>query len=244
MDTWQVLTLDMDADSRRSVTSYLTARGYGVCAALSLDDLWRRLERRGADVVVVDLRALGTDPLDVLRRLRGRTLAALVVVDCGDDPLDRIVALELGADEVLSLPLLPRELLARIRAFQRRSAAARRFDDVDYLFAGLRFLPAQHRLVAPDCSVQRLTRGECALLHALAATPRRLVSRARLLHAVHADADAEAAAERSIDVVVARLRRKLGEARAVIKVERGVGYRLDCDVAQELGDARGAQLDR
>lgn len=231
MDTWQVLTLDADADSRRCIASYLGVRDYRVAAAVSVDDLWRRLQRRCVDIVVVDLRACGGDPLDVVRELRRRTTAAVIVADHAGDPLDRILALEMGADEILPLPLIPRELLARIRAFQRRVAAARCYESAGYGFAGWRFLPAQLRLIAPDNGVQRLTRGECALLRALAAAPRRLLSRERLLHAVHPGSDL--AATRSIDVVVARLRRKLGAARDVIAAERGIGYRLDCDVLQE-----------
>lgn len=232
VDTWQVLTLDGDTDSRRCVTSYLGARGFGVAAAFVVEDLWRRLQRRGADVVVIDLQACGDDPLAVLRELRRRTMAAVVVVvEQAADPIDRILALEMGADDVLARPLVPRELLARLRAFQRRVAAARRYEAASYRFAGWRFLPAQRRLIAPDEAVQRLTRGECALLRALAAAPHRLLSRERLLQAVHPRS--ESAAERSIDVVVARLRRKLGAARAVITAERGVGYRFDCDVSPE-----------
>jgi two-component system OmpR family response regulator len=232
MNTWHVLTLDADTQSHRDTGSYLVARGYRVTAAGGLGDLHRRLERTGADVVVLDLRACGADPLDELRRLRQQTAAALIVTDSAGDVLDRILALELGADDVLALPLQPRELLARIRGFQRRVAAARRHEGgLGYSFAGWRFLPAQHRLIGPDRDEQRLTRGECALLRALAAAPGKLLSRSRLLSAVHADA--EQATARSIDVVVARLRRKLGAARRVIAAERGLGYRLDCEVAAE-----------
>lgn len=231
MNAWQVLTLDTDADSRRHIASYLGARGYRVATAVSVDDLWRRLQRHGVDIVVADLRACGDDPLAVVRELRRRTMAAVVVADRAGDHLDRILALEMGADDVLAVPLIPRELLARIRAFQRRVAVARGYEGGDCRFAGCRFLPTQHRLVAPDAAMHRLTRGECALLRALVAAPRRLLSRERLLRAVHADsADATT---RSIDVVVTRLRRKLGAARDVIVAERGVGYRLDCDVMHD-----------
>ena len=238
MNTWHVLTLDADIQSRRAVASYLIGRGYRVSTAAGLGDLRRRLERASADVIVLDLRVCGADPLEELRLLRQQTAAALIVADAGGETLDRILALEMGADDVLALPLQPRELLARIRGFQRRVAAARRYEGgLGYRFAGWRFLPAQHRLIAPDSGEQRLTRGECALLRALAAAPHKLLSRARLLNAVHADAlhaDADRATARSIDVVVARLRRKLGPARGVIAAERGLGYRLDCDVASDL----------
>lgn len=232
MHTWHVLTLDADGTSRPGPGSYLVARGYRVSAAAGLGDLRRRLERCNADVIVLDLRACGADPLEELRQLRQQTSAALIVLDAGGEVLDRILALELGADDVLPLPLQPRELLARIRSFQRRLAAAQRHENsLGFCFAGWRFLPAQHRLIGPDHGELRLTRSECALLRALAAAPRKLLSRSRLLSAVHTDA-AQAGA-RSIDVVVARLRRKLGPARGVITAERGLGYRLDCEVSAE-----------
>ncbi|WP_386069513.1 winged helix-turn-helix domain-containing protein [Tahibacter sp. UC22_41] len=239
MDAWQVLILDTDADARRTLASYLGSRGYRVAAAATAAELWRQLERRSVDVYVVDLRAFD-DPAAALGRLRGMTRAAIIVGDGADECLGRILALEMGADDALTLPLLPRELLARIRGFQRRALAARNGDDVDYAFDGWLFRPAQHRLIGPGRDVQRLTRGECALLQLLAAAPRKLMSRARLLQVVNPATEATTA--RSIDVVVARLRRKLGAARALITVERGLGYRLDCEVScqpsvPEPGDA-------
>lgn len=229
MDAWQILILDTDADARRNLASYLGSRGYRVGAAATDADLWRQLERRSVDVFVIDLRAFD-DPAAALSRLRGLTRAAIIVGDAADERLGRILALEMGADDALVLPLPPRELLARIRGFQRRALAARGGDDVDYVFGGWLFRPAQHHLIGPDRSVRRLTRGECALLRLLAAAPRKLMSRARLLQAVNPTTAVTTA--RSVDVVVARLRRKLGAARALIAVERGLGYRLDCEVSR------------
>jgi len=228
MDAWQVLILDTDADARRTLASYLGSRGYRVAAAATAAEFWRQLERRSVDVYVIDLRAFD-DPAAALGGLGGGRRAAIIVGDPADECLGRVLALEMGADDALTLPLPPRELLARIRGFQRRALAARNGEDVDYAFDGWLFRPAQHRLVGPDRDVQRLTRGECALLQLLAAAPRKLMSRARLLQVVNPATEATTA--RSIDVVVARLRRKLGAARGLIAVERGLGYRLDCEVS-------------
>lgn len=230
MDAWQILILDTDLDARRTLASYLGSRGYRVGTAATAAELWRQLERRSIDVYVIDLRAFD-DPAAGLSRLRALTRAAIIVGDLADERLGRVLALEMGADDALALPLLPRELLARIRGFQRRTLAARGNDEVDYAFDGWLFRPAQHRLIGPDRSIRRLTRGECALLHLLAAAPRKLMSRARLLQAVNPTTAVTTA--RSVDVVVARLRRKLGAARALIAAERGLGYRLDCEVSRQ-----------
>ncbi|WP_257388345.1 response regulator transcription factor [Tahibacter caeni] len=229
MDAWQILILDTDADARRGLASYLGSRGYRVAGAATAAELWRQLERRTVDVYVIDLRAFD-DPAAALSRLRSLTRAAIIAGDTADERLGRILALEIGADDALPLPLSPRELLARIRGFQRRALAARGGDDVDYAFDGWLFRPAQHHLIGPDRDVRRLTRGECALLRLLAASPRKLMSRARLLQAVNPTTAVTTA--RSVDVVVARLRRKLGAARTLIAVERGLGYRLDCEVSR------------
>ncbi|HVH36546.1 MAG TPA: response regulator transcription factor [Tahibacter sp.] len=221
MDAWQVLILDTDADARRTLASYLGSRGYRVAAAATAAELWRQLERRSVDVYVVDLRAFD-DPAAALGRLRGMTRAAIIVGDAADECLGRILALEMGADDALTLPLLPRELLARIRGFQRRALAARHGEDVDYAFDGWLFRPDQ------------------AVLQLLAAAPRKLMSRARLLQVVNPATEATTA--RSIDVVVARLRRKLGAARALIAVERGLGYRLDCEVSCQPSAAVSGEM--
>lgn len=229
MDVWQILILDSDTDARRLLASYLGGRGYRVSVAATAAELWRQQQRRSIDVYVIDLRVFD-DPAAALSRLRALTRAAIIVGDAADERLGRILALEMGADDALALPLQPRELLARIRGFQRRALAARGGDEVDYAFGGWLFLPAQHRLIGPDSHVCRLTRGECALLHLLAAAPRKLMSRTRLLQAV--SPTTAATTTRSVDVVVARLRRKLGAARALIAAERGLGYRLDCEVSR------------
>jgi len=151
------------------------------------------------------------------------------------DEIDRVVGLELGADDYVTKPFGLRELLARVRAVLRRHelgrlARAREPQRGGYKFGGWRLEREARRLLAPDGGPVTLTKGEYALLVAFLESPRRTLSREQLLQATRVHEDIF---DRSIDVQVLRLRRKLetdASAPRVIQTERGVGYRFDMPV--------------
>jgi len=228
-DGAKILLLDDEAELRALLQRYLGGMGLRVRAVTDAAQLDRLLAREPFDLLILDLMMPGEDGLSVLRRLRarGETLPVLMLTARGD-PVDRIVGLEMGADDYLPKPFDPRELLARIQAMLRRQAllgatpAARRD-------APLRFGPfvldlAARRLLRDDTEID-LTSGEFALLAALAAQPGRPLGRARLLELAHGrDHDAT---ERSVDIRVLRLRRLIEADPAApryIQTVWGVGY--------------------
>jgi two-component system OmpR family response regulator len=150
------------------------------------------------------------------------------------EEIDRVVGLELGADDYMTKPLSLRELLARVRAVLRRRSMDRlspaRQRECVYRFADWCFDQRQRALISPDAAVIALTKGEYALLSAFVQAPRRTLTREHLLQATRVHEDVY---DRSIDVQILRLRRKLKEdaqAPRLIRTERGVGYRFDADV--------------
>lgn len=235
-----LVVFEADGAARQGLATYLGSRGFMVRQAQTAVDFWRRLSRHGADAVIVQLALLGDSPLDALRRVRALTPAPLIAIDTSHDSLDRILALELGADDHLTTPYQPREVLARLRSIERRAELARSGACSEYVFLGGRFRVAARCFEHPDGTRHALSATECAVLHTLVRSPRTLLTRSRLWAATHRDADS--AAERSVDVTIARLRRKLGDLRAAIATERGGGYRLDCAVQVETvlpGERRG-----
>jgi DNA-binding response OmpR family regulator len=170
-----------------------------------------------------------SDGLDRLRSIRSKSDIPVIMTGRGPDEIDRVVGLELGADDYLVKPFGPGELLARVRAILRRRlmAGAPRASDSEqggYKFGGWRLERRGRRLVTPDETQVPLSKSEYALLMAFLITPQRPLSREHLLQATRVHQDIF---DRSIDVQVLRLRRKLEigpSAPYVIQTERGVGY--------------------
>lgn len=231
MPSRTLIVFEADGAAQRGLVSYLGSRGFLVRQAQTAVDFWRRVSRQGADAIVVQLALLADSPLDALRRVRVLTPAPVIAIDTSHDSLDRILALELGADDYLTTPYQPREVLARLRSIERRAELARSGACSEYVLLGGRFRVAARCFEHPDGTRHALSSTECAVLHALVRSPRTLLTRSRLWAATHRDADS--AGERSVDVTIARLRRKLGDLRAAIATERGGGYRLDCAVHVE-----------
>ncbi|MGD9584874.1 MAG: winged helix-turn-helix domain-containing protein, partial [Lysobacterales bacterium] len=170
----------------------------------------------------------GRADIDLLRKLRQNSDLPVILTDRGDDAGERIVALELGADDYLRQPFDPRELLARIRSFERRwlnPGGGLRAPQA-YVFAGWTLVPQCMQLVDPQGRTVRLTATEHRLLLALVSSPRRVLSRARLLSSL--GNLNEESTERSIDMMIWRLRRKLSAN--LIRTERNVGYMLSAQV--------------
>ncbi|MBL8616552.1 MAG: response regulator transcription factor [Deltaproteobacteria bacterium] len=219
----RLLVIDDDPKLGGLLREYLGARGYQVELA---GDGPRGLERHAqgdVDLVILDVMMPGMDGLEVLRQLRAAARTPVVMLTARGDDVDRIIGLELGADDYLPKPFNPRELLARISAVLRRGAPAPA--QVQPLSAnGIRLDP-ERREVEVDGQPVDLTTTEFELLRALLAAAGRIIPRERLMEL--ARGQEWAAFDRSVDVHISHLRRKLGDdpkAPRRIKTIRGVGY--------------------
>lgn len=228
----RLLVVDDDPGIREVLCDYLDRHGYAAEAAGSAAEMDRALQARPADLVVLDVMMPGEDGLSACRRLAARGQPVVMLSAMGEET-DRIVGLELGADDYLAKPCNPRELLARVRAVLRRRDGPAPAGDAPMLgFAGWRLDITRRELTAPDGRLVGLTAGEFALLHALVLRPGRIMSRDQLLDA--AFGQAVDAFDRAVDVQISRLRKKLddGSLRALIVTRRGEGYMFDAQVTR------------
>jgi two-component system OmpR family response regulator len=238
METMAVLTqpsiliVDDDPELRRLIGEFLTRHGYDVALAPDAVEMDAILEKQRVDLVVLDLMLPGEDGLSVCRRLAARGKPPVVMLSAAGEETDRIVGLELGADDYLQKPCSPRELLARVRAVLRRAAdraeASDAADDDErevYSFAGWTLDMLRREFRSPDGVLVNLSSGEFALLRAFLEHPQRVLTRDQLLDFARGrDAFAY---DRAIDVQVSRLRRKLEATTGggeLIKTVRNEGY--------------------
>ncbi len=208
------------------VRLYLEQEGFRVESAGEGQEALDRILAQPPDLVVLDLMLPGLNGREICRRVRARSDLPIIMLTARDDDADKIVGLELGADDYLTKPFNPRELVARIRAILRRSVQKgdARADERPLVIGNLRILPNQYRVQLGGEDV-RLRRLEFDLLHALARHPGMVFSRDQLLNAVW---DYEIAGEtRTVDVHIAHLRQKLAGMEARIETVWGVGYRLE-----------------
>jgi two-component system phosphate regulon response regulator OmpR len=225
----KILVLDDDAELRAMLQRYLSEQGYAVRAVPDSAQLYRLLQREPYDLLVLDLMMPGEDGLAVCRRLRaqGETIP-IVMLTARGDPVDRIVGLEMGADDYLAKPFNPRELSARIAAMLRRQAmlgAGPAPAAGETIRFGPFVLDEPRRRLLKHGEPLECTSGEFALLRALAATPHRPLGRERLIELVKGRG--HDATERSIDVQILRLRRLIETDPAqprFIQTVWGVGY--------------------
>jgi two-component system phosphate regulon response regulator OmpR len=202
----RILVVDDDAELRRLLTDYLRREGYEVAGVEdgTAMDAW--LEDNTADLLILDLMLPGEDGLTVARRLRQESQIPIVMVSARGEDVDRIVGLEVGADDYLAKPFNPRELLARIRAVLRRQSQAPAATGDLAEFGDYRFDVARRELLKNGAPVA-LTAGEFDLLHILTENPNRVLDRDRLLDLLKGYE--RSPFDRSIDVQVARLRAKI-----------------------------------
>lgn len=230
---YQTLTcvvVEDDLTMRRLVTDYLTENGFHVISASRREQLRVILAQHKPDLVILDLRLGQEDGLDLLREIRAKSdVPVIIVTGHRRDEIDRVVGLELGADDYLIKPFGLRELLARIRAVLRRrdagfvSAQADRGKGL-WRFGNWQIDRRARRLTNSSGEAVPLSKGEYALLTAFLDAPQRPLSREYLLQATRVHEDIY---DRSIDVQVLRLRRKLEtdpSAPSIIRTERGIGY--------------------
>jgi len=226
-----ILAIDDDPAMRKLVADYLRENDLRVTAVATGAEMTQALDQHAIDLVVLDLRLAAEDGMQLARKLREASTVPIIIVTGKQEEADRVMGLELGADDYVTKPFSPRELLARIRAVLRRYQTAREVLPAQgekrraYRFAGWELNLGSRRLTSPYGSRVELSHGEFNLLHAFCAAPQRVLSREQLL-----DLSRLYGAEvydRSIDVQVLRLRRKIEPNPAqpqYIKTERGAGY--------------------
>jgi two-component system OmpR family response regulator len=224
-----ILVVDDDGQVRQLIGRFLRDSGYRVSGARDGREMRETLASTAIDLIILDLMLPGVSGLDLCRELRATSSVPIIMLTAKGEDTDRIVGLELGADDYLPKPFNPRELLARVRAILRRAAAK---PDPDrpiggrlISFAGYTLDTQRREVTSPEGVVIDLSGGEYDLLLAFLEHPNRVLSRDQLLElARNRSADPF---DRSIDVQVSRLRRKLeadDKAPALIKTVRGAGY--------------------
>jgi two-component system, OmpR family, response regulator len=231
-----ILVVDDDPQIRELLEDYLSENALRVSVVASGKHMSQILADEAIDLIILDLRLAGEDGMSIVRTLRDSSAIPIVMLTGVRDEADRVMGLELGADDYLTKPFSPRELLARIRTVLRRTkgvalAQARERKVRAYRFAELELNLRTRRLKQRDGRPVDLTNGEFNLLAALLSSPQRILTRDQILEASRVY-DNEVY-DRSIDVQVARLRRKIEADPAhprFIVTERGVGYTFDCAV--------------
>ena len=230
-----ILVVDDDVAIRDLIKEYLTENDFQVSVAETGADMDRVLAVEIVDLVILDLKLPDEDGLAIARRLRESLDLPIIILTGRKEEADRIMGLELGADDYVTKPFSQRELMARIKAVLRRTEgkrAKRRGENVRaYRFTGWELNTGTRKLKAPDGRNVELTNSEYSLLVAFLKAPGRILSRDQLLESSRLHDDIY---DRSIDVQILRLRRKIEEnpnEPVLIRTERSVGYVFDAEVA-------------
>ena len=225
-----VLALDDDPDIRKVLTQYLSEQDLRITAVSSGREMLQVIENEPVDLLMIDLRLSGEDGLTLARQVRDSSSVPILILSGKADEADRVMGLELAADDYVTKPFSMRELLARIRAVLRRSqiveSAAPRDDQLRaYRFAGWELNLRLHRLISPDGRRVELTNSEFNLLCAFLSAPQRVLTRDQLLE--RSRVHALEVYDRAIDVTMLRLRRKIERDPSnpeLLRTERGAGY--------------------
>ena len=231
----RVLVVDDDREIRALLADYLCENGYATQAVADGRAMWEQLEEKHPDLVILDLALPGEDGLSLCRKLRAHSDVPVIMLTARGASLDRIVGLEMGADDYLPKPFEPRELLARIRSVLRRSSRDASTSGAHKVRFGAWILDrtARHLIDSRGVAVA-MSGAEYRLLCVFLDNPNHVLSRDQLLDLTSGrDIDAF---DRSIDLQVSRLRQRLGDdARSpeLIKTVRGEGYILAATVSVE-----------
>ena len=234
-----LLVVDDDREIRSLLRDYLQQNGYRVSLAVDGKHMHVALEQNRIDLVILDLMLPGEDGLSLCRKLRSQSNLPVLMLTAKSEPIDRILGLEIGADDYLPKPFEPRELLARIRNILRRAQslptnlAPER--ECRYRFAGWVLDTGTHQLTSPRGIAVSLSVAEYRLLKVFLTHPNRVLSRDQLLDFV--TGREPEAFDRSIDLRVSRLRHKLqddAKAPQLIKTLRNEGYVLAAPVTTEF----------
>jgi two-component system OmpR family response regulator len=229
----QLLVVDDDTELRHLLRDYLSKNGYQVILAANGREMSEQLASHTIDLIILDLMLPNEDGLVLCRNLRVHSSIPLIMLTARGDETDRIIGLEMGADDYLPKPFNPRELLARIKSVLRRAQMPRSFDDIDakagrYIqFAHWQLDTVSRNLVAEDGLVVALSGVEYRLLKVFLDHANRILSREQLLDMIQGKESYPF--DRSIDVQISRLRQRLGDDAkepSIIKTVRGEGYIL------------------
>ncbi len=237
-----ILVVDDDREIRALLTRFLGDHGYRVSAAKDGGEMARILETGQVDMIILDVMLPGEDGFSLCRKIRSTSSTPIIMLTAAGGEVDRIVGLEMGADDYLSKPFSPRELLARIKAVLRRTVLAGTLSLTGkdsagarvLVFEGWRLNLARRELHSPQGALVQLSAGEFDLLVAFAEHPQRVLNRDQLLDLTRGRSAAPF--DRSIDVQVSRLRRKIENDAAeavMIKTVRGGGYLFAANVMVE-----------
>ena len=235
-----ILIVDDDTEIRSLLTRYLEKNGLRATAVADGRAMWQALERGSFDLVVLDLMLPGDDGLTLCRNLRAKSDMPVVMLTARGDETDRIVGLEMGADDYLPKPFSARELLARIKVILRRTRSLppnmQPQDEHLIRFAGWTLDTSKRELVNPDGTATPIGGAEYKLLRVFLDHPNRVLDRDQLLDLSQGrEADP---LDRAIDVQVSRLRHRLGDdspSPQLIKPVRGEGYVLAAQVQKDGG---------
>ena len=232
-----ILIVDDDAEIRTLLGRYLEKNGLRVGTVADGRAMWQALDRGSYDLIVLDLMLPGEDGLTLCRTLRTRSDIPVIMLTARGEETDRIVGLEMGADDYLPKPFSARELLARIKVILRRSRSLpqnlRPEEEREIRFGGWMLDTVQRHLVSPSGVVTPIGGAEYRLLRIFLEHPNRVLNRDQLVEMTQGK-EAEAL-DRSIDVQVSRLRRRLGDGPrnpSMIKTVRGEGYVLSVPVGK------------
>jgi two-component system OmpR family response regulator len=201
-----ILVVDDDRGTRDLLREFFERHGLRVSVARDGEEMQAILKRTTIDLLVLDVMLPGRSGLEICRDIRARSRVPIIMLTAVTETVDRVVGLEMGADDYVPKPFDPRELLARIRAVLRRNSPQARRDPQPqvYRFAGWTLDCARRRLTSPADVRVELTAAEFNLLHTLAQSAQRVLSREQLVELSGGDSY-----DRSVDILVSRLRRKM-----------------------------------
>ncbi len=220
-----IVVIEDDPVTRTALGGYLETFGYRGTACAGAEAAERVLAQENPDLLIVDINLSGKDGLEITREQRARSEIGIILLSGRTDDVDRIVGLELGADDYVCKPFNRRELLARVKNLLRRTAAMRQLTRRVVHFAGFRFDTAARHVAGPEGQDVQLTRAEYEMLRTFVLNPGIVLSRDRLLASItHRQS---ITGTRTVDVMVKRLRAKFGDDSKVPRIfgtSHGEGY--------------------
>ncbi len=224
----RVLVVDDNAKIVEVLEAYLNREGFEVFTASDGETAETIAERERPDLALLDIMLPGVDGLELTKRFQHQWNTPVILVTARTEEIDRLIGLEVGADDYVSKPFSPREVVARVKAVLRRVDRATSGDDVGRVQVGELVLDGARRSVSVDGQSADLTRTEFDILWTMASHPGRVYSRAQLLEI--ASGDAFEGYERTIDAHIKNLRRKLGDdprSARYVRTVFGVGYKIE-----------------
>ncbi|MDB5661729.1 MAG: DNA-binding response regulator [Sphingomonas bacterium] len=233
MSAPSIILVEDDPPLRMLTARALQENGYSVRPACSAAEMWLAFEAGPVDLLLLDIMLPGTNGIDLCRQVRQRSQVPIIFISAKGSEADRVLGLELGADDYLGKPFGTRELIARVRAVLRRGGVERQQGGVRQdraEFDGWTVNFPRRELHSPSNAIVELTGAEFDLLSSFLDHPQRVIARERLIELSRTRMGDSS--DRSIDVLVSRLRRKLSDSGkpAPITTVRGIGYMLNAEV--------------